>query len=230
MLRPQCVSAVLDAACGVGYGSMYLAEAGATVVGVDRDEGALSTARAKFAHPQVKFIRDDCQKLAQIPNGSFDAVVSFETLEHLSEPAEFLNRCRQVLRDQGCIIVSTPNGNLRENSAKDEWEFHEKEYSAKEFVNLLTAAGFRDIRLWGQTYTSIGRLRNQVRGELNRVHSNPLFRLGRVIQRIFRGHTFHPAILPESLDDFVLHEFSSAEEIDCLSRLGPFVIVAFGRR
>src|SRR5688500_9772863 len=49
--------AVLDAACGVGYGSAMLAKAGAqSVVGADISKEAVDYARCHFAQPSVRFI------------------------------------------------------------------------------------------------------------------------------------------------------------------------------
>ena len=94
----------------------------------------------------------------------------------------------------------------------------------------LEHAGFGGITLWGQEYTEIGRLRDQVRAEINRIHSNPFFRLGRLLQRVLRHHPSAWAVLPESLDDFVLQPFSRAQELDQLGKAGPFVLVGIAQK
>ena len=82
---------ILDAACGVGYGSRHLANAlGAHVVGIDRSEHALAVARREFAADRVEFLRDDCETLTGVAAlGPFDALVTFETLGHLAHPDRF---------------------------------------------------------------------------------------------------------------------------------------------
>src|SRR5438552_18667808 len=53
---PRCRGAdVLDAGCGVGYGSAFLGEVAARVVGVDRDEPAIAYARARYGRTNVEF-------------------------------------------------------------------------------------------------------------------------------------------------------------------------------
>jgi 2-polyprenyl-3-methyl-5-hydroxy-6-metoxy-1,4-benzoquinol methylase len=67
---------VLDAGCGVGYGSAILAGAARRVVGVDRSEEAISYARERYARPNVEFVVDDLLELGQ-PDGEFDVVCAF---------------------------------------------------------------------------------------------------------------------------------------------------------
>ena len=229
LLRANCTY-VLDAACGVGYGSRLLGESGIQVVAVDRDISALNIARNEFTHENIEFFEDDCHQLANVGSAPFDAIVSFETLEHLLEPSRFLSRCHAVLKPGGLLVISTPNGNLRQGNAREQWEYHEKEYSAHELIDLLQAAGFHDVKFWGQDYTPIGRLRNQVRAELNRIHSNPFCRAGRLLQRVLRGHPTRWAALPESSDDFAITPITGYEDVDALGKHGPFVLLAVAHR
>ena len=47
--RPLCTGlVVLDAACGVGYGTAFLAETAARIVGVDVDERSVAYARGRY--------------------------------------------------------------------------------------------------------------------------------------------------------------------------------------
>jgi SAM-dependent methyltransferase len=122
---------VLDAACGEGYGSRILADAGAaSVVGVDVDERTIEHARTRYAGPEFQ-VAD----VASLPfeDGSFDLIVSFETIEHVPQPENVLAEWRRVLAADGLLVVSTPNKHqyLVEN------EFHEEEFTHEEFVSLL---------------------------------------------------------------------------------------------
>jgi SAM-dependent methyltransferase len=122
---------VLDAACGEGYGSQILADAGAAgVVGVDVDERAVEHARSRYPLPEFQVA-----EVASLPfpDGSFDLIVSFETIEHVPQQEAVLAEWRRVLAADGHLIVSTPNKHqyLVEN------EFHEREFTHEEFVSLL---------------------------------------------------------------------------------------------
>ena len=65
---------VLDVACGCGYGSKLLHDAGFEVIGIDISEEAIEY--AKTHHNGPHFVQGD----ATDAYGPFDAVVSFETL------------------------------------------------------------------------------------------------------------------------------------------------------
>ena len=51
---------------------------------------------------------------------SFDAVVSFETIEHVSEPGLLLQEIARVLTDEGMCICSSPNRDFQPFAGKKE--------------------------------------------------------------------------------------------------------------
>ena len=123
----------LDAACGEGYGTNLLAQAGATsVVGVDFDDATVAHARARY--PAADFVHGDVRRLP-FEDGEFDLVVSFETIEHVRDPEVALDELRRVLAEEGQLLISTPN----KHSYLVENEFHEREFTHEEFVELLSA-------------------------------------------------------------------------------------------
>ncbi len=137
---------VLDAGCGVGYGSAFLAEQAARVVGVDRDADAIAYARARYARPNVEFAQGDLLEL-ELGDNSFDAVCSFETIEHVPDPGRLLDELRRVLRRGGVCILSTPQAD--ETTARPANPFHAVELSRADFEALLRSH-FDDVELFGQ--------------------------------------------------------------------------------
>jgi SAM-dependent methyltransferase len=100
---------VLDVACGAGYGSALLARHARRVVGADISAEAIEHARNVYAPvSNLEFHRADCAALP-FPDATFDAVVSFETIEHIEAQVKFLDEVRRVLRPEGLFVLSSPN-------------------------------------------------------------------------------------------------------------------------
>jgi hypothetical protein len=125
---------VLDVACGCGYGSWLLHGAGNDVTAVDVEPEAIAYATAFYQGP--KYL---CQPAEQT-SGEFDAIVSFETLEHLSNPEVVL------AIEAPMIIASVPNEErypfVREKFSGDTYP-HLRHYTPAEFEELLSGSGFK---------------------------------------------------------------------------------------
>lgn len=99
---------ILDAGCGVAYGTAMLARAGASeVVGVDIAESVLDSARPAMPD-NVRLEAGDLNGLP-FPDGSFDLVVCFEVIEHFADPFGVLDELARVLAPEGVLLVSSPN-------------------------------------------------------------------------------------------------------------------------
>lgn len=141
--------AVLDVACGEGYGSALLARRAARVVGADIAPGAIAHARARYAgQANLEFCEADC---AALPFGdaSFDVVVSLETIEHIARQEAFLDEVRRVLRADGLAVLSCPNKAEYTDARDHVNEFHVRELYRAEFAALL-AARFPHVAWYGQ--------------------------------------------------------------------------------
>lgn len=145
--RPHCVDAeVLDAGCGVGYGSAYLAEVASRVVGVDVSEEAIEYARRRYVRPHLEFVVGDLLAL-EFDDASFDAVCSFETIEHVAEVERYLGQIARVLRPDGIFVVSTPRVDRTTRSPDN--PFHRVELARADFEAALLSR-FEEVELYGQ--------------------------------------------------------------------------------
>jgi SAM-dependent methyltransferase len=145
--EPYCRGkAVVDVACGVGYGSAHLGRVASDVVGVDVDADAIAYAQRRYGGPHVRFQVGDAAAL-DLPAGSVDVVCSFETIEHMPDRQAFLAEVGRVLRPDGAFLVSTPQ--VAATTEAPENPFHHVEYSAPDFEALLRRY-FEEVRLFGQ--------------------------------------------------------------------------------
>lgn len=227
VLKDDKAITLLDAACGVGYGSAYLAKQidASNIVAIDRSADALKVAEANFSSPKIKFLTDDCHTLqAAAAYGMFDTIVSFETFEHLPKPIDFLAACYNNLKPSGKIIISTPNKSVSSPEQLN-WEYHEKEYTASEFYDCLQKAGYQNIKVYGQQFNLKGKIKNEVRGELNRLFSNPFVRAGIWVQAKLKGYKNKP-VLKETIDDFEIVLYERPEDCEDKGTEGPFVLMA----
>jgi SAM-dependent methyltransferase len=100
---------VLDLACGNGYGAYTLINLGArSVAAVDLDNAAIDYARRHYSKRNLEYICQDCFKFKPPPSG-FEVIVSFETIEHLKEPKNFIRKLRDLILNQGRLLISAPN-------------------------------------------------------------------------------------------------------------------------
>lgn len=124
---------VLDIACGSGYGSLHLNNAGARqVFGIDNTPEAIRYAELHYQGNGIKFLVGDAEQIP-LERASVDVVVSLETIEHLRHQEHFLAEIKRVVKPAGITVLSTPNalvhpkGNL----------FHTHELTPREWTELL---------------------------------------------------------------------------------------------
>jgi 2-polyprenyl-6-hydroxyphenyl methylase/3-demethylubiquinone-9 3-methyltransferase len=108
---------VLDIGCGNGAFTALLAEKGWEMTGVDPSPDGIRIARA--AHPTLRFevLSDPENILATLEEAPFDAVVSFEVVEHVFDPFQWARSCRSALAANGLFVCSTPYHGYLKNVA-----------------------------------------------------------------------------------------------------------------
>ncbi|MGE5328531.1 MAG: class I SAM-dependent methyltransferase [Deltaproteobacteria bacterium] len=145
--------AVLDAGCGTGLVCKYLKEKGIKdITGIDNFEYPLS--RAKELVTECNFIKADLNEQLELPDGSFDLIISNEVIEHLEHPEIFFEESRRILKTGGSLILKTPNGlDINRFICKltnrvwyaDKDKTHIQYFNALSLKNALASCGFKDI-------------------------------------------------------------------------------------
>ncbi|MFX0204414.1 MAG: class I SAM-dependent methyltransferase [Candidatus Hodarchaeota archaeon] len=152
--RRYCYGIVLDACCGLGYGTHFLSNSKRIqkVVGVDIDSYSVRYALQKYSNLKTAFLATDLST-PTFPDKIFDSIVFLECLEHLNKPQLVLRNLHRILKSGGLIILSTPNRTnlynmINRHSLSN--PYHVREYSISDVRELMTCSGFEIIGVEGE--------------------------------------------------------------------------------
>ena len=132
---------VLDAGCGIGYGSSVLSREAVSVIGLEFDPGVVEFAREHWSAPNVTY--QECELLTGDIPTDVDVCVAFESLEHIIAPEIFLSQL-----PVGCLLLaSTPNETTRP-IARSQNPHHFQHYTDQQIEALLKLSGFSEVQEW----------------------------------------------------------------------------------
>ena len=120
---------VLDIACGSGYGSKMMSEVCRKVYGVDVSDEAIQHAKDNYSAENIEFVKCGMEDLTV--GVSVDAIISFETLEHVANGTEEFMKAFTLLKPGGLCVISVPVRNIPTN------RFHINNYSLDDFEKFL---------------------------------------------------------------------------------------------
>ena len=127
---------VLDVASGEGYGSHLLSNTATHVVGVDISAEAVAHANSRYGGERLRYVAASCTQVPE-PDASFDIIVSFETIEHITEHEAFLREVDRLLAPDGVFVISSPNRPEYSDKTGYKNEFHIKELDRTELKMLV---------------------------------------------------------------------------------------------
>lgn len=137
---------ILDIACGTGYGSQTLKEAGAKHIdGVDISEEAINYARANY--PDINFIISDA--VNYVPDRQYGVIISHVTIEQIRDYKTVLLNFYKWLNPGGLLVISSPN-RLITSPNSSMHSFHSQEFTIQEFKKELEIVGFKITGVYGQ--------------------------------------------------------------------------------
>ena len=90
-------------------------------------------------------------KFSQIPEKSFDCIVSFEELQYQKNPKQIIERYSKLLKNDGMLIISTPNSKQIVGSIETDLE--KLGFSKNELLQLIKSV-FPDIQVFSQRNVS----------------------------------------------------------------------------
>jgi ubiquinone/menaquinone biosynthesis C-methylase UbiE len=194
---------VLEVACGRGGFVQELARAGAHVTGCDFSMAALHVGRSKLqlmnGKTRAALIQGDAQGLP-FASGSFDIVVSCETIEHVPDAHAALREMWRVARSGAKLFLTTPNyanlmglydlySRVRHPHQQDDQPFDRRQW-IPQIRGFVRDAGWKIVRSDGTVHQlPIFPGRNPV--ALPRLESN------RLLRRLLSPFAYHYFLVAE---------------------------------
>lgn len=158
---------LLDIGCAAGFFLQVALERGWEAQGIEPSAAIAATARDRVGDDRVFVGLLDEAPLAP---RSFDAITMWDVLEHVPEPLPFLERARDLLADDGVLILETQNVASRfARRMGPRWQHykhleHLYHFDPATITRLLDEAGFEVLenspRLGGK-YVSVGFIRER---------------------------------------------------------------------
>jgi len=128
---PFMQGSVLEVGCGEGYGMKLLAKHCQQYLGVDK-----FPVPGLQVPPNARTLQMTVPPLGGINSDQFDAVVSFQVIEHIEDDRTFLAELYRVLKPGGVMILTTPNRLM--SLTRNPW--HVREYEPAAMKDLLESA------------------------------------------------------------------------------------------
>lgn len=134
---------VIEFGCGGGSGSVIMNGIFESYLGIDIDKNAINYAKREIQKPTNKItfeLLSDFQKRT-VPYQA-DLVICYEVIEHVKDPKALLSYLVSLVKKDGVILLSTPNGlSSVSNKALFRSKFHVMEYAPLQFFDLLKEYG-----------------------------------------------------------------------------------------
>lgn len=142
----------LDIGCGDSRRSRILRPLISTLIGLDISRNTLREAK-KY----IKVVLGDANKLPFSDN-SFNAVMAFHLIEHLDDDQSFLNEIHRILKDNGLVLLTTPNRKRLTQilykfiTRTEEMNFpmnpeHKREYTKSELYDLFCKSKLKKVHV-----------------------------------------------------------------------------------
>ena len=101
---------IIDVGCGGGLLCEPLSRLGAEVTGIDAGKKNIDVAKRHSKEKDVSVDYKKCLPEDVVKDGNtYDVVISFEVIEHVTNAESFVKTCSQLLNPGGIIIFSTLN-------------------------------------------------------------------------------------------------------------------------
>ncbi len=134
---------VIEAACGTGPGLGYMAKRARSIRAGDYTQSVLQIAQQHYGD-RIDLRNFDAQDMP-FEDRSADVIILFEAIYYIPDVDRFINECRRVLRDDGCVLIATANKDLFDFNPSP---FSHQYYGVTELNERFLNHGF-SVELYG---------------------------------------------------------------------------------
>lgn len=144
---------LLDCGCAMGYFMEEARKMGFDPYGVDISEYAAQKAKMYFGNKVKTGPVEKVDTLFDKTDPKFDVITLFDLIEHLKNPRLVLQKLKNILKDDGIIVLQTGNSSSRWARLQGKnWHFfappqHLHFFSKETMTSLLGQAGFKVISI-----------------------------------------------------------------------------------
>jgi 2-polyprenyl-3-methyl-5-hydroxy-6-metoxy-1,4-benzoquinol methylase len=140
---------LLEVGCASGFFLKAAERLGWKVIGVETSEFASNFASRKLGLEIINGRLED----TDLPKGSFDVIVMFMVLEHMTKPLEILKIVKSYLKSNGIAIIKVPNYRCLEslifgkNWHQLSFPYHLYIFSPAAIIKLAQRLNFKILKL-----------------------------------------------------------------------------------
>lgn len=128
---------VLDAGCGVGYGSFMMSGQAKQIFSIDDSSEAIEFAKQNWSAKNIIY---ECHDFLEMPSSDVDVIVAFEFIEHLEDIKFVFSKFATF--NPSIIIASAPHITCQMGANR----FHYRHYGMDELINLFFDIGYKSQR------------------------------------------------------------------------------------
>lgn len=156
---------IIELGCGTGRFSVELVAKGQPTILFDLTQGMLEQSRSKVINASLPFIgtRGSIYSLP-FGNGTFDAALSINVFNHLSDPRNSLLETSRVLKTDGWLLINFANLNsyfwpvayfINHNHKSVGRDVYSTWLTVREMSKLLEETGFNTVEVVGNVYVPL---------------------------------------------------------------------------
>jgi ubiquinone/menaquinone biosynthesis C-methylase UbiE len=145
---PKNTLNVLDAGCGSGVYSFYLADKASSIDSIDISHEKISQVKKLSIFKNINFIEGDITKL-KFKDSKFDLIICSDVLEHIKDDKKAFSELSRVLKSKGNLLLTVPSDSLKNKETYRQYGHERAGYNISQIKTYCEKNGLSIIRIEG---------------------------------------------------------------------------------